>query len=137
MAERHCAVVRIVLLDQHVAVETSHLVDREYADAAEGSGRDGKHFTFRHICSELGVSSGLQAVESDLAGSDIAFERSVCNFLGKRAGHDHLVLHLAGSELAGACVAAVEAHEGILVRVRELALDRLLVHILRDRVVDV
>ena len=42
VTEGHGAVVRIVLLDQHVAVEAAHFVDREHADASEGSGGDGK-----------------------------------------------------------------------------------------------
>ena len=39
VVEGYCAVVRIVLLEEHVAVESSHLRDSEEADAAEGAGR--------------------------------------------------------------------------------------------------
>ena len=36
MAERNGAVMRVVALDQDMAVEAAHLRNREYADAAEG-----------------------------------------------------------------------------------------------------
>ena len=42
MAEGHRAVMRVVLLDQHVAVEASHLRNGEDADAAEGACGDGR-----------------------------------------------------------------------------------------------
>ena len=74
VSESHCAVMRIVLLDQDVTVETAHLMDREDADAAEGPCRNGKDFSFRHIRAELAVRCGLQAEECDVAGRDIAFE---------------------------------------------------------------
>ena len=37
VVERHSTVMRIALLYQHMTVETTHFVDGEHADAAEGA----------------------------------------------------------------------------------------------------
>ena len=36
MSECNCSMVREAALDQYVTIETSHILDCEYADAAEG-----------------------------------------------------------------------------------------------------
>ena len=137
MPEGHRAMVRIVLLDQHMAVEPSHLLDREDPDPPEGTGRHRKDLPLRQIRPQLRVRCGLETVEGDLAGSDIPLQGPVGDLHREGTGHDHLVLHLTGRQLGGAGVAAVEAHEGVVQGIVELALDRLLVHILRHRVVDI
>ena len=63
VAKSHSAVVRIILLDQHMAVEASHLGDREHADAAEGPRSYGKDLALSYIRAELRIGSGLQAEE--------------------------------------------------------------------------
>ena len=85
MAEGHCAMVGIPLLHQDVTVEPAHLGDSEHADAAEGAGGHGQDFAFRHIAAELAVSSALQTIEGDLAGSDVAFQ-SAAGEIGIAAG---------------------------------------------------
>lgn len=65
MTEGHGAVVRIVLLDEHMAVETSHLRNGENTDAAKGTGCNGKHLALRDIRTKLAVRRALQAVEGD------------------------------------------------------------------------
>ena len=137
VTECNCAVVREVLLDKEVSVESAHLLDSENADAAERLSSNRENLTFCNISSDLAVRCGLQSVECDIAGSDVALECTVCNLYRKSSCHDHLVLHLACSKLLGACVTAVEAHECICELVIELACDGLIVHIMRYGVVDV
>ena len=119
MAEGHSAVMGIALLHQDVTVEPAHLGDGEHADAAEGAGGHGQHFALSHVAAQLAVGSALQAVEGDLAGSDVAFQ-SAAGEIGIGTGGlqqtmlDQLVLHSAvGAQLAAGSVAAVEAHEGV------------------------
>ena len=76
VVERHSTVVRIALLYQHMTVETTHFVDGEHADAAEGAGRDGQHFALRDVGAHHAVRIALQAVERDGAGRDVAFQRA-------------------------------------------------------------
>ena len=137
MTECYCTVVRVVLLDQYMTIEAAHLVDREYCDTTEGTGSYRKDLAFCHVCTDQTVSSALQTIECDLARSDIAFQSSVGNLYRKCSCHDLLVLHLAECHLLGAGIAAVEAHEGIAVLIIKLALDGLVVHILRNGVVDI
>ena len=59
VAECNCAVMRIVLLDQHVSVETSHFRNSEYANAAEGLGSYRKNFAVCDVSGQLAVSCGL------------------------------------------------------------------------------
>ena len=59
VTERYGTVVREVLLDQYVTIETSHLRDSEDTDTTEGSGSYGKDFTLCNICSELIVCGRL------------------------------------------------------------------------------
>lgn len=137
MSESNCTVVREVVLDKDVTVESAHLRDSEYADAAKGSCSYRKDLTLCNISPELSVSCRLKSEECDVAGNDIALECTLCNFLGKCSSHDELILHGACRKLLGACVTTVEAHERICVLVVELALDGLLVHVVRYRVVDI
>ena len=73
MAEGHGAVVRIALLDQHMAIEAAHLMDGKDADAAEAGGGHGQNLALGDVGTEIAVTVALQAVEGDLAGSDVAF----------------------------------------------------------------
>ena len=137
MTERHCAVVREVLLDEHMAVEAAHFRDGEYADGTEGVGRYVQHFALCNVCAQLGVGRALETEERDVARGNVAFERALRNLNRQGARHDLLVLHGAERQLLGAGVAAVEAHEDILLRVRGLVLDVTVVEVCRDGVVDV
>ena len=137
VTECYCTVMREVLLDQHVTIESAHLRDCEYADGTEGLGANVKYFTLCDVCAKLAISGGLQTIEGDLSGSDVSFEGSVGNLYGKASSHDFLVSHLTECQLLGAGIAAMEAHEGILMGVIVLALDGLLEHVCRNGVVDV
>ena len=109
----------------------------EHADASEGSGCNRKYLALCDISAQLAVRCGLQAVEGDVAGDDISFQSTLGHFLGKRPGHDHLILHAAGRKLLRVGIAAVEAHEGLIVIVRVLIVDRLLIHVIGHGVVDI
>ncbi len=99
VTEGNSAVMRIALFDEDMTIETSHLADGEYADAAEGPCSNRKYLSLCNISAELVVGGGLQAVECDLAGCDIALKSSVCNLDGKITSHDLLILHLKVSKL--------------------------------------
>ena len=59
MSEGNGTMVREVLLDQYVTIETSHLGDSEDTDTAEGSGRYGKYLTLCNVCAQLVVCGRL------------------------------------------------------------------------------
>lgn len=50
MAERNCTVMRVILLNQYMTVESAHLRNGEYTDTTERSGRHGKNLALRHVC---------------------------------------------------------------------------------------
>ena len=52
MTERYCTVMRIILLDQYMTIESAHLRNCEYTDTAEGLGCYRKYFSFCHICTQ-------------------------------------------------------------------------------------
>lgn len=79
VTERHCAVVREVLLDEHMAVEAAHFRDGEYADGTEGVGWYVQHFALCNVCAQLGVGRALETEERDVARGDVAFERALRN----------------------------------------------------------
>ena len=138
MCECNSSVMREVVLDKHVTIEASHLLDSEYADSAEGLSGNGKNFALCNISLKLVVGGGLKSEEGDVTGSNVALESSVGNLYRKSTSHDLLILHLiVAAKLLGAGVAAVEAHECIGELIVELALDGLIVHILGNGVVDV
>ena len=129
--------VRIVLLDEHMAVEPSHLRNGEHADGAKGTCGNRKHLSLCNVGSQLVVCRALEAVEGNAARLDVSFQCSLGYFDWKSPGHNHLVLHLTEGQLSGSSVSAVEAHECILKCVIKFALDISLVHILGHGVVDV
>ena len=142
MCEGDRTVMRVALLDQHVAVEAAHLRDREDADAAEAAGGHRKDFAFRDVGAQVTVGVALQAVEGDLGRSDIALERAAGEVrfaaVFQQAVLDQLILDgPVGAHLAGRGVAAVEAHEGVGEDIGELAGDLSVEELLRDTVVDV
>ena len=100
VTERYRTVMREVLSDQDMAVETSHFLNGEYTDSAEGFGGNGKYFAFRKVSSKLCICCGLKSEEGDVAGCDVAFECSVGYLDGKSTGHNLLILHLTGSKLS-------------------------------------
>ena len=77
VTERDRAVMREAVFDQHVTVEAAHFLDGEDADAAEGTRGDRKDLALRHVSVEVVVRGGLQAVEGDVAGNDVALERAM------------------------------------------------------------
>ena len=67
MIKRNRAVMRIMLLNQYMTVEASHLRNREYADAAEGTGRNRQYLTLCYIRTQIAVRITLQTVEGSPA----------------------------------------------------------------------
>ena len=59
VSECHSTVVREVLLDQYVTIETSHLGNSEDTDTAEGSGSYGKDFALCNVSAQLVVCGRL------------------------------------------------------------------------------
>ena len=59
MTEHNSAVVRIVALDQHVAIESAHFRNSEYADTAEGLGCNRKYLTLSDVSAQLVICCGL------------------------------------------------------------------------------
>ena len=100
VTECNCAVMREVLLDQNVTIESAHLRNSEYADGTEGLGANVQNLALCDISAKLAISGGLQTIEGDLARSDVAFEGSVGNLDGQISCHDLLVFHLTESKLA-------------------------------------
>ena len=56
MTESNRSVMREVLADENMAIETSHLGDSEYADAAERPSRNRKNLALCNISAEDVVS---------------------------------------------------------------------------------
>ena len=137
MTESNSSVMRIILLDQNMTVESSHFRNCEDTDGTEGFGCYRKNLALCHISAELAVCGTLQTIESDVARCDISLEGSLGYLFRKGSCHNELVFHRAESQFSGAGISAVEAHEGIFQGVREFALDALFVHILRNAVVDI
>ena len=137
MSECNCSVMWISSLDQYMTVETSHFRDCKYTNRTKGFCCNRKNFTVCNISAEFVVSSALQTIESDISRNNVSFKSSVCNFYRKRSCHDHLILHLTEGKLTGSCISAMESHKCIFQCVIKFAFDRLFVHILRYRVVDV
>ena len=63
MAEGNCAVVREVLLDQHMAVEASHFRNCKYADGTKGMRSNRQNLALCDVSPQLVVRGGLQAVK--------------------------------------------------------------------------
>ena len=143
MTECNGTVVRISLLDEHVTIETSHLLDCEDCDTAEGTGRYVEDLALSDVGNKLAVAVALQTIEGDVACCDVALERSageirIASFRLKKTVLDELVLdRTVAAHLAGRRVTAVEAHERIGKLVIVLALNVLIVDVLRNGVVDI
>ena len=143
VGESNRAVVGIPLLDQHMTVEPAHLRDREDADAAEGAGGNRQDLAFRDVGAQSALTVALESVEGDLTGSDVAFqgapgEVGLAVHGLQQTVLDQLVLDAAAAaHLAAGGIAAVEAHEGLLDIVGELAGNVLVVDILGHGVVDI
>ena len=120
-----------------MAVEAPHLRNGKDSDGAKGSCCYREYLAFRDVSTKLIVCRALKAVEGNLSGSDVSLQSSLSHLLGKGAGHDHLVLHLAEGQLFGGGIAAVEAHECILQGIGEFVLDILLEEILGNCIVNV
>ena len=120
-----------------MAVEASHFRNCEYADGTKGMGCNRQNLALCDVSPQLVVRGGLQAVKGDITGDNISFQSTVCHFNRKGSRHDHLILHAAECQLSGAGIAAVEAHEGILMGVIKFAFDRLFIHIVGHAVVDI
>ena len=137
MIKHNGAVMREILSDQPVTVESAHFLNRKYTDAAKALCCHRKYLTFRCIGTKLVVGSGLQTVECDLARNNVALDRSIAPILRMRPCHNSLIGQMRIGKLGGAGVSAVEAHEGIGELVIEAAPDGLIVHVVRHGVVDI
>ena len=134
--------MRISLLDEHVAIETTHLADGEDSDAAERACRHVEHLALSDIRAQIALRVTLQTIECDWAGSDVALQ-SATGEVGSAAVLEQTVLDelifdgTGRTHLALRSVAAVEAHEGVCELVVVFAGDILVVDIFRHGVVDV
>ena len=137
MAEGHRAVVREVLFQEHVAVESAHLREGEDTCATVGACCHRKDLSFCDVRADAALGCALEAVERHLAGNKVAFHGALGHRQRQVAAHDPLVAHGACLESGGACVSAVEAHYCVGLLVVILALDGLLIHVAGDGVVDV
>ena len=140
--EGNCTVVRIALLDEHVAIEAAHLRNSEDTDTTERACRNVEHFTFCDVRAEVALRVALQAIECDVAGCDVALESTTSEVwlatVLEQTVLNELILDLAvRAHLALRSVTAVEAHEGVGELVAVLADDVLVVDVLWYRVVDV
>lgn len=71
--------MRVILLDQYMAIKTLHLRNRKYANASEGLCRYRKNLTLRNVCTKFVISRGLQTIKCDVARNDISLEGTLCN----------------------------------------------------------
>ena len=55
VCECHSAVMRIVLLDKHVAIEASHLGNGEYTDTSEGACRHVEHLALSDVRAQVAL----------------------------------------------------------------------------------
>ena len=60
MMERDRCMMRIILLNKYVTIETTHFRNSEYADGAEGSCPYRKDLTLCNISTELCICGALQ-----------------------------------------------------------------------------
>ena len=67
------------------------------------------------------ICGALQTIEGDISRNDVSLERSVGNLYRKASCHDLLILHAEAGKLGRAGISAMEAHEGILMRIIEFA----------------
>ena len=143
MREGYGAVMRIMLLDQDMAIEATHLLDREYADTTEGTCRHVEDFALCDVGTKNAFGIALETIEGDVAGSDVSLkgaagEVRLGSFRLKQTMLDQLILDRAvRAHLALRSISAMEAHEGVGQGVVELALDILIIDILRYRVINV
>ncbi len=143
MAERNRAVVRIVLLNENMAIETAHFLDCEHAAAAEAAGCDIKNLAFRNIRTEDAFRVALQTIEGDVGRRNVTLKGTAADIGLAAGGLQHTVLdqlildRTVGAHLAGRSITAVEAHEGIIELIVILTLDLLIVHGSRNGVVDI
>ena len=139
----NCTVVRISLLDENVTVESTHLVDREDTDTAEGTSRNIQNFAFCDVSTKSAFAIALESVEGDVACSDVAFKstsgevRLRINGLEKSVLNELILNSSVIAHLAFGSITAVEAHECVGESIVILALDVLVVDVLRNGVVNV
>ena len=135
--------MRIALLNQDMAVETAHLMDCENANAAEATCCHRQNLAFSNVCTHNTLTVALEAIECDIRCCNVALQRAsreirLASFRLKQTVLNQLILDRAiRAHLAGRCIAAMEAHEGIGKFIIELAFDLLLEQACRDRVVNI
>ena len=57
MTESNCTMVGEIALNKHMAIESAHFRDCEYADTTEGTGCNGKNLTLSNIRFKVTVCS--------------------------------------------------------------------------------
>ena len=127
----------IILFDQYVTVESSHLRNCKHSDRSEGFCSNRKYFSLCNISTKYIVRCTLQSVECDISRFDISFQCSLCNLDWKRSCHDHLIFHFAESKFAGSCISTMESHKCISKLVIVFSFDIFIIDILWNRVVDI
>ena len=137
MTECNSSVMREVLLDQYVAIESAHLRNRKDTDGSERSCCNRKNLSMCNVSTKLCICGTLQTEECDISRSDISLSCSVCYFNRKTSCHNLLISHLTERKLAGCGISAMESHESVFQCVWEFIFNLLIVHICRYRVVDI
>ena len=73
MTEGNCTVMRILLLDEYMAVEAIHLGDCKDTDGTERLGQNVQYLTLCDISTQPSGCGGLETEEGDVTGLDVAF----------------------------------------------------------------
>ena len=127
----------IILFDQYVTVESSHLRNCKHSDRSEGFCSNRKYFSLCNISTKYIVRCTLQSVECDISRFDVSLKCSLCNLDWKRSCHDHLIFHFAESKFAGSCISTMESHKCIFLCIWEFCFNALFIHICRYCIIDV
>ena len=69
--KRHRAMMRILLANQHIAVEPVHITNRKCTDRTKAAAGNWQNLTFRDIGAQLRPRRALQPEERNLARADI------------------------------------------------------------------
>ena len=137
MAECYCTMMWETFFDQDMTIESAHFRNSKDTDGSKGTCCHRKDFTLSHISTKFIVCCALQTVKCDVTRFNISLKCTLCHFLRQCSCHNLLVLHLAEGQLAGSCIAAVEAHECIFLSIVIFTLYIAVVHIRRYRIVDI
>lgn len=73
VTEGNCTVMRVLLFDEHMAVEAIHLGDCKDTDGTERLGQNVQYLALCDISTQPSGCGGLETEEGDVTGLDVAF----------------------------------------------------------------